>query len=334
MLGVLPPGHPYYYLFQARNLWLQSFDPGGCAAIESDEYNNLVAFVEATPFESVPISLQLTYLNIEGILASMEATCGVENQDDEMASVAKDRALAWITDFEYMVGKADLELDLENIGGNWRGQYAVATDIVAKTEAYLNKEDRPLPFSNSLLSLSDRSKSMSFRLALEKRKAYESYGDIYKSLYERLTGLRQDLRESQRGSRVGLAKQDSLAAFFTALKESDLPHKVQFYNDLRYFDDVDVADVRQKLLTDNRAALDYFYGRSELIVSIITKTEVKQWKLPVSQKFADAITSLRDLDAAGNRSAEHTFLLYRLALQPIIKWLSDHPRINESDHCG
>ncbi len=307
-------------LFKARTT-------GRCPGAASPFYEAAVKYVEGTEVVGMTPRDALGRASLARILALYECECGLLNNDSVLKKRADRRALSATEDYETFVNGNSLEANIENLGGDWISYYADAMDTYLRSSEAVTG-----PVSNSVLRISDGSKGLALRLSFEERINRQRYGKEYANLIEQKQELESKLRKRKSaGDLEGERRlQARLQEFVDSLSRDRSPEAVRFIQDNGNERELTVEEIQRNLLDEGSAAFDVFFGKAQLIISVITKTDSRQFIRPISAELLQTFKRLETAKADDDPSNMHLgYTLYQEVYEEALEWLRKEEGVSE-----
>jgi CHAT domain-containing protein len=284
---------------------------------------------ERIEMDDLPKDMQRLHVLLRRRIASLEYRCSERTEDQSRQQLAHRLARGAITDYEAFLLARATEPQLEFMGGDFAGFYSDFLTILRRPG-----ED----FVGEALAISDRTKSLTLRLAFEKRKSEFDRASLTRArLLFRERELATAIREAKQANQVtalSLANQ-TYEGFLDSLAAQDEPEVRELLQNFRTLKPLSLSELRREFVTDQRAAIDLFYGNGEIMVTVVTANDLAQFLTPVSAALVDALEYPYS-EAAGPRALAYAHDVYRAVFAEPVRWLRKNSKakalIVASDH--
>ncbi|MBB4080991.1 hypothetical protein GGR28_003632 [Lewinella aquimaris] len=326
----MPESSVFYVMalaLRVQRMLIDARTRGECGWISSPEYATVLRYLEETTVEESIPGLRQYRVLLPRTLALLQRDCGRLLRDTQLLRMAREHAEIAVNDYERFVAQVEMEPHLEILGGNYREYYSDAMSVIGSVGATASDT---LGFNEQLFSLSDRAKSMVLRLAYEKRQNRFAHGQEYQRLQQREQEMVRALRAAAGAGDADQTIRSSLRiiAYYDSLRSQSTGPARQLYTDMRYFDRLTSAEVQQRLLDRETAAIDYAYARGEIFISVIAPAAKTQFRVPVTAELNAAIGEISRGEASGYDKLRQAEVIFRHLVAGPLDWLAREGGLN------
>lgn len=190
--------------------------------------------------------------------------------------------------------------------------------------AYQIYAERPSKTNvKELLQLLDRSKSFNLKQQIYQKVDELSLNGLEKNLFDKEMLLRNKLMANP----DDLNAQLELKNFIDNLRQSNNPIHFQYYLKRLNKPNYNLGDIRQYLLSDSTAIIQYYFSPKEIYAVVVTPQKEKVFLLPkggeiekLGQKFHKSLHPQLPKNSLYRESA---FPLYQQVFEPMKAWLNE-----------